>query len=90
MSLPDQAHDGAMAKQIIDNPAFDKGVQALETALIDAWKSCDNAEGREDAWRLINLLPRFKHVLQIAINDGEIAQHDLKVLNGDAQNVSFE
>lgn len=75
-TLDQRAHDGDLARQVLENPAFERAFDAIEQEHIEAWKNAPvrDVEGRESLWKTVKLLHKLKGTLEAAISDGKLAR----------------
>ena len=69
------------AAQVIDNPAYKQGMEALRAEIIDAWKQCPvrDKEGQLLYLQLAKLSDKFEGMLTGFIEAGKMAQHKIDI-----------
>ena len=76
------ANRGARAKLLIESDLFKEAFASLEESYIAAWRSTkiDDASSREKLFLAINVLGKVQQHLTTALNDGKIAEAELRDL----------
>jgi hypothetical protein len=88
-TLNERAHQGDLARQVLENEAFGRAFDAIEQEHIEAWKNAParDVEGRESLWKTVKLLHKLKGTLEAAMSDGKLArieqEHQEQVLAAD-------
>jgi hypothetical protein len=74
---------GMHAHEVLDNPAFDAAFAALESELLDAWKSSRDkpTEYREGLFVRLDVLCEVKGKLSAMVAAGQIADTRLRATN---------
>jgi len=77
--LREQEHRGIRAKALLENDLLLGAFESIETALLDAWRNSNASEtdGREDAWRSIQLLKNLRECLDRHVITGKDAGKEL-------------
>lgn len=79
-------YDGARAKEVLENPAFDQAFEDIRTEYTQAWMNSParDAEGREKLYLMLQLTNKLQATLQGAMEDGKLAriqqEHDSNFL----------
>lgn len=65
---------GRLAKDVLENEAFDKAFKTLEERLKREWTRADDLEMRERAWGMVRLLEKVRWELEYLMQDGKQEQ----------------
>jgi len=79
-NLQQRAHEGDLARQVLENEAFGRAFDAIEQEHIEAWKNAParDVEGRESLWKTVKLLHKLRGTLESAMTDGKLAMIELE------------
>jgi len=71
------------AQSLLDNDLFNEAHEALEAELIKAWKASNprDTEGRERLWAAVQANAKHKDYIANILNDGKIAEAELKQIS---------
>ncbi|MDE1997645.1 MAG: hypothetical protein KGN37_17125 [Burkholderiales bacterium] len=77
--LHQRIYDGNRAKEVLENEAFAKAFEDIESEVVEAWKKSParDEEGREKLWQYLTLLGKVKTQLEASMRDGQLAELDL-------------
>jgi len=53
-------HRGQRAQSLLDDPLFQEVFSELEADLVERWKSASSADTREECWRMLDCVAKFK------------------------------
>lgn len=62
---------GQRSDELLNDPVIQTALELVETTLINEWKSAQSTEVREELWYTLQGQTRFKHTLQVAIDNGK-------------------
>lgn len=70
------------AAALLENDLFNEAIASIERDLIAAWKATParDSDGRERCWTAVQQLGRLKGYFEAALNDGKLANAQLKEL----------
>lgn len=79
-TLEQQAYDGDLARQVLENPAFERAFDAIEQEHIEAWMNSParDRDGRESLWTTVKLLHKLKGTLEASMTDGKLARVEME------------
>lgn len=82
MSLVRDKNRADRAKQLLENDLFNEALVSIERDLMEAWKGSPprDTDGRERCWTAIQQLGRLKGYFESVLNDGTMAEAQLKEL----------
>lgn len=69
---------GKLAKDILENEAFNKAFDAVKEEITREWFKAAEPEKRDEAWRMVRLLEKVKWQLEYFMDDGNKAEIDRK------------
>lgn len=74
--LTERIYDGEQAKQVLENPAFDRAFADIKQEYMNAWMNSParDAEGREKLYLMIKLANQLQMTLQSSLLDGRMAK----------------
>jgi hypothetical protein len=77
-TLDQRSYDGDLARQVLENEAFDRAFANIEQEHIQAWLNAParDLQGREEIWKTVKLLHKVKATLEAAMMDGKLAKVD--------------
>lgn len=72
-------HDGARAREVLENEVFIDAFAAIENEVIEQWKNSParDAEGREKLWAYRQLLQKVKAHLTTTMETGRLAEMEI-------------
>jgi len=81
MTDNDTANQGREAADVLENPAFKAGIQAMRNEVIQQWKSCPirDAEGQLLLLQLAKLTDKFESMLAGYVQGGKLAQEKINI-----------
>jgi len=81
MTDNDIANQGRQAADVLDNPAFKAGIEAMRSEVIRQWKACPirDAEGQLLLLQLAKLTDKFESMLSGYVQGGKLAQEQINV-----------
>lgn len=70
------------AQSLLDNELFNEALASIERDLIEAWKitPARDTDGRERCYAAVQQLGKLKGYFESVLNDGKLAQAQLKEL----------
>lgn len=71
----------AQAEAFLDNETVKSAFAAIDNELIEAWRNCTSAKGRDRIWQSLHYAEKFRAILKNVIANGKIAEKDLAWLN---------
>ena len=76
MSLDEEIQRGAIAQQVIDNPAYQDAWKAVSDGIIDAWRTCPirDKEGQGELKLMLKLLTDVQRNLEAVMSTGKMAE----------------
>ena len=79
-TLEQRLYNGDRAREVLENEEFVAAFGAIETELIEAWKTSParDLEGREKLWAYLHLLSKLKTQLTQTMETGKLAKLDLE------------
>jgi hypothetical protein len=79
-TLDQRAHEGDEARQVLDNPAFERAFNSIEKEHVEAWLNSParDPQGRETLWMTVKLLHKLKATLEASMIDGKLARVELE------------
>jgi len=80
MKIEQRIYNGDRAREVLENEAFVEAFNAIETEVIEQWKSSParDAAGRESMWTYLMLLSKLKAQLTQTLETGKLAQMELQ------------
>lgn len=73
-TLEQRMHDGARAKEVLENEQFQLAFESTEKELITQWKSSNGSQDdREKTYQMLQALYQIKLVLENALATGRLA-----------------
>lgn len=80
MDLDQRHREGDEARQVLENPAFERAFNSIEKEHVDAWinSPARDAQGRETLYLTIKLLHKMKATLEASMTDGKLARMELE------------
>lgn len=80
-SLDKDIMAGAAAEQLLENEAFKTATTSLRQAILDKWATSPVAdiEGQHELRLMLKLYDDLLANLKVAVDDGKIALHNLKI-----------
>lgn len=80
-SLDKDIQAGSAAEQLLENAAFKTASASLKQAILDKWATSPIAdiEGQHELRLMLKLYDDLLANLQVAVNNGKIALHNLKI-----------
>lgn len=72
--MSDAEQLGRLAKDLLDNEAFNKAFKILEERLKREWTRADDLGAREQAWGMVRLLEKVRWELEYLMTDGKQEQ----------------
>jgi len=81
MTDNDTANRGREAADVLENPAFKAGIEAMRNEVIQQWKSCPirDAEGQLLLLQLAKLTDKFESMLAGYVQGGKLAQEKINI-----------
>lgn len=75
-NLQQRAHQGDLAREVLENEAYIRAHDAIKQEYIEAWLHAPqrDKDGREEIWLTIKLLDKLKATLEAAMTDGKMAR----------------
>jgi hypothetical protein len=72
----------SQAQSLLENELFNEAITTLKRELMDAWEATQprDVDGRERCWAAVQQVGRLKSYLQSVLNDGKLANAELKEL----------
>lgn len=85
--LQKDARRAAEAQQLLDSPLLNEAYTRTEADLVEAWIGSQprDADGRERLWNAVQANRKHKDFLQSVVNNGKIAEAELKALRETAE-----
>lgn len=79
-TLRKQLEDGSRAKNVLDDPAYQKAYKAVGDAIIEAWEQCPvrDREGAHELKLMLKLHRDYQGHMKKAVDDGKFAAEELK------------
>lgn len=71
----------AQAEAFLDSDAVKAAFAAIDNELIEAWRNCTSAKGRDRIWQSLHYAEKFRAILKNTIVNGRIAEKDLAYLS---------
>lgn len=83
-TIEKRIHDGARAREVLENEVFLDAFSAIENEVIEKWKTSParDAEGREKLWAYLQLLQKVKAHLTSTMETGRLAQLEIAHKSG--------
>ncbi|MDE2100274.1 MAG: hypothetical protein KGL39_23690 [Patescibacteria group bacterium] len=80
MSLEQRHIAGARAREVLENEAFQDAFSAIESELIEQWKTSParDQEGREKIWTYLSMLRKVKATLEATMDSGKLAALEIE------------
>lgn len=74
--LTERIYDGEQAKQVLENPAFERAFTDIKQEYTNAWMNSParDAEGREKLYLMVKLANQLQMTLQSSLEDGRMAK----------------
>ena len=87
--LETRIYDGDRAREVLENPAFERAFSTVEAALIERWKDSParDHEGREKLWDYLYALRQVQAALRNVMETGTLAKKDLEHKNSLARRI---
>jgi len=81
MTDNEAANQGREAADVLDNPAFKAGIEAMRNEVIRQWKSCPigDAEQQLLLLQLAKLTDKFESMLAGYVQGGKLAQEKINI-----------
>lgn len=78
--MSDEIARAGRARQILEDPMIVEAFSSVEKTMTDAWKDSPDTdtEGRERCFRALLGLRAFQAFFEIAISNGQVAEHQAK------------
>ena len=80
--MPDRTARGIEAHRILESEVTQEALSKLDAFYVNAWRNGKTLEAREDAFRYLTLLEKFKMDLRSAVTTGELEMQRQKELEG--------
>jgi hypothetical protein len=79
-TLDQRAREGDEARQVLDNPAFERAFNLIEKEHVEAWLNSParDPQGRETLWMTVKLLHKLRATLEASMMDGKLANVELE------------
>lgn len=80
MTIEQRIHQGARAKEILENEEFTASFDAIEKEVTEQWLNSParDLEGREKLWQYLMMLRKVKATLTTTLETGKLAQLELQ------------
>ena len=77
--LEKRIYDGARAREVLDNEAYQQAFADLKSEIKDKWEHSPSrdAEGREKLYLMLGLLAKLEGILQTSMETGRLAELEL-------------
>jgi len=77
--LEKRIYDGARAREVLDNEAYQQAFADLKSEITEQWKSSParDQDGREKLYLMLGLLTKIEGLLQTTMETGRLAELDL-------------
>lgn len=80
MEISQRIYNGARAKEVLDNEAFQQAWNDITAEITEQWRQSParDSEGREKLYQLLRLCEKLKQQFQTTLETGKLAEMELK------------
>jgi len=70
------------AEALLNNELLQESFAYIDSELIERWRLCKDAEGRDRLWQATQIANRVQEILRLVITNGRVAKRILDDLEG--------